>query len=195
MGDDDHAQFLFERGRVLALQNRYSAAEYNFQHALVLLRKHPECAVEPLALTLASLATAQIDLNKLNQAAVSLQEVILMTPRLPADIAEVVMRVVARYCLARGDVRRHAMALKTINEIIREECPCPVGRATAYLEMRLGQAAACDEVVTLDAAGAVQSSLRTLRRSRSKPELVVAASRLLRSPKKRCLDKTHPEDV
>ena len=135
-------------------------------------------------------------MNKLNDAAGNLHDVILLTPHLSGEVAEAVMRVVARYCLARGDMRRHAEALKTVNDIVREECPCPVGRAAAYLEMKLGQAAACEEV--LDAPGTFQASLRTLRRSRSHPELVQAASRLsvsLCPPKKRIRSKTHAEEA
>jgi hypothetical protein len=194
LGEIDLAQFLFERGRVLALRTRYSAAEYNFQHALGLLRKqHPACPAKPLALALLSLAAVQIDLNKLNQAARHLNDIILMTPRLPADVAEISMRVVARYCLARGDVQQHAKALHTINEIVREECPCPVGRAVAYLEMKVGEAASG---LAAEARTCVlQSSLKTLRRSKSHHELVGAASRLLDNPNRRCFVKTHPEDA
>jgi hypothetical protein len=165
-------------------------------HALGLLRKHPECSIRPLAWTLTSLAAARIEQLKLNEAAASLHDAVLLTPRLPAEVAEGVMRVVAQYCLARNDVRQHARALRTIHEIVREECPCPVKRATVYLEMRLGEAAACEEV--LETAGTFQASLRTLRRSRSHPELVVAASRLLGSrcpPKKRIRVKTHAEEA
>ena len=175
---------------MLALQNRARAAEHNFQHSLQMLRRHPERSVQPMAKTLMSLAAVQIDLNKLNDAAEHLHDVILLIRRLPAEIAETVMRVVARYCLARGDVRQHAKALNTINEIVREACPCPVGRAVAFLEMRIGEEAAC-EAVTLD--GALRASLKTLRRNNSHPELVTAASQLFRSPKKRCLVKTHAE--
>jgi hypothetical protein len=196
LGDIDMAQFLYERGRCLVLRKRFTAAENNFAHALGLLRKHPECSVRPLAWTLTALAAARIDQSKLNEAAGSLHDAVLLTPRLPAEVAEGVMRVVARYCLVRGDVCRHAKALKTINDIVREECPCPVRRATAYLEMKLGEAAACEEFLEL--AETFQASMRTLRRSRSHPELVVAASRLLGSqcpPKKRMRVKTHAEEV
>ena len=138
----------------------------------------------------------RIDQSKLNAAAGSLHDAVLLTPKLPAEVAEGVMRVVAQSCLARGDVRRHARALRTIHQIVHEESPCPVSREDAYLEMRLGEAAACEEV--LEASGTFQASLRTLRRSRSHPELVVAASRLLgsqRPPKKRIRVKTHAEEA
>ena len=102
------------------------------------------------------------------------------------------MRVVARYCLARGDVRQHAKALQSIFAIVNEECPCPVGRAVALLEMKIGEGAA-SEKVTLDEAA--QASLKTLRRNKSHPELVAAASQLFRNPRKRCRVKTHAEDV
>ena len=196
LGDVDLAQYLYERGRCLAKRRRFDAAENNFVHALRLLRKHPECSIRPLAWALSSLAAARLDLSKLNEAAGSLQEAVLLMPRLPAEVAEGVMRVVARYCLLRGDVCRHAKALKTINDIVRKGCPCPVSRATAYLEMRLGEAAACEEI--LETGEAFQASLRALRRSRSHPELVVAASRLLGSrcpPKKRIRVKTHAEEA
>ena len=60
-------------------------------------------------------------------------------------------------------------------------------------EMERCEAAAWEEV--LETTGAFQASLSTLRRSRSHPELVTAASRLLGCwcpPKKRCRVKTHP---
>ena len=147
--DMDLAQYLFERGRCLVLRKRLAAAENNFGHALGLLRKRKnlERSVRPLAWALTALAEVQIDQSKLEEAARSLHEVILLTPRLPAEVAEGVMRVVALYALAGGDLRQHAKALKTINEIVREECPCPVGRAAAYLEMNLAEATACEGAI------------------------------------------------
>ena len=192
LADIDLAQFLFERGRILQLQGRLLSAENNLQHSLRLLRGHPERSVQPRARTLMTLADVQIGLNSLNAAAQSLHEAVLLTRRLPAEVAEGVMRTVAKYCLARGDVRQHAMALKTINDIVREECPCPVGRAVAFLEMKIGEEAAFEEVTL---AETVRSSLKTLRRNNSHPELIAIASKLYRSPKKRCRSKTHAEDV
>ena len=195
LGDVDLAQYLYERGRCLAQRKRFAVAEKDFEHAVTLLRRHPECPTRQIGTTLTALAGARIDQNKLCDAAGSLWDAVLLTPRLPAEVVQGLMRVVARYCLARGDLRRHAEALTTIHDIACEECPCPVGRATAYLEMKLGQAAACEEV--LDESGTFQASLRTLRRSRSRPELVEAASRLSISqcpPKKRIRVKTHAED-
>ena len=197
LGEVDLAQFLFERGRVLALRNRFAAAENNFQHAVGLLRRHVEGHVEPLAMSLMSLAATQLELNALNNAAGTLHAVILLTPRLPADMAEAAMRVIGRYCLARGDVRQHAKALKTINDIVHEESSCPVRRAAAYLEMRLAEAAAYDVAVDTN-PNAFQASLRILRQTQSSPALVHAASRLLGSqcpPKKRRRVKTHPEEA
>ena len=103
-----------------------------------------------------------------------------------------VMRVVAKYCLARGDAYQHAKALKTINEIVQEGCPCPVGRAVAFLEMKIGEEAACEKVIVSED---FRRSLKTLRRNNSHPELIATASALYRSPKKRCRSKTHAEDL
>ena len=73
----DKAQFLFERGRILQLQGSLHTAENNLQHSLQLLRRHPERSVQPRAKTLMCLAEVQIDLNKLNAAAMSLHEGVL----------------------------------------------------------------------------------------------------------------------
>ena len=192
LGGYDTAQFLFERGRAFAEQGRVLQAENNLQHSLHLLRQQPERSVQPRAKTLTALAAVQIDLKKLNAAALSLHELVLLTRHLPAEIAEAAMRVVARYCLAKGDVCQHAKALKTIHEIVREECPCPIGRAVAFLEMRLGQEAA-SEKTTLGED--FYASLKTLRRNNSHPDRIATASQLYRSPRKRCRGKTHAEDV
>lgn len=197
LGEVDLAQFLFERGRVLALRNRFAAAENNFQHAVGLLRRHDRSHVEPLAMSLMSLAATQLELNALNNAACTLQDVVRLTPRLPADLAEAAMRVIAAYCLARGDVCQHAKARQTINDIVRGESACPVRRAAAYLEMRLAEAAAYDATGDADPT-TFQASLRTLRRAQSSPALVHAAARLLGSqcpPTKRRRVKTHPEEA
>ena len=188
----DRAQYLFERGRMLQLRGYFHAAESSLQQSLQLLRRHPERSVRPRAKTLMRLADVQIDLKKLNAAAMNLHEVVLLTTQLPAGIAEEVMRVVARYCLERGDPYHHAKALRTINDIVRAECPCPVGRAVAFLEMKLSEVVAFEHVTPNED---FRASVKTLRRNNSHPALIAAASTLYRSPKKRCRCKTHAEDV
>ena len=196
LDDKNLAQYLYERGRCLAQRHHFAMAEKSFVHAYSLFRKHPEWSVQPLAWALTALAAAQIEQSKLNAAARSLHEVVLLTPRLPADVAEGAMRVVARYCIAKGDRSQYARSLRTIYKIVREESPCPVSRATAYLEMKLAEAAAC--VRDVEPAGALQASLRTLRRNSSQPMLVSAASQLLSRrcpPRKRIRCKTHAEEI
>ena len=196
LGDIDLAQYLFERGRSMELRKRHTAAENDFEHALRLLRRHPECSVRPRAWTLTSLASVRIEQARLNEAAACLYEAFLLVHKLPPKVVEGMMRVVAKYCLARNDMSHHARAHKAIHDLVRAGCPCPVGRAKAYLEMRLAETAASEE--TIDAEGSLQASLKALRRSDAHAELVAVASRLLGSrcpPSKRCRYKTHPEEA
>ena len=198
LGEVDLAQFLFERGRCLVIRKSYTAAENDFEHALRLLRRHPESPLRPLVWTLTSLASARIEQAKLDLAAVSLHEGVVLIRKLPSATAEGLMRVVARYYLARGDTRQHAKAMRAIHHLVQAGCPCPVGQAAAYLEMRLAETAVCEETSGVDADGSLATSLKTLRRSRSHPELVSVASQLLGSwcpPRKRCRGKTHPEEA
>jgi tetratricopeptide (TPR) repeat protein len=190
--DVDLAQFLYERGRVLRRLGRTSSAECNFKHALVLIQKNPQCSIKPLVMTLTALAQTHIELKHFGRAAQCLEEVVVLTPRLSGYLAEASMRVVAQYCLARGDLQRHAQALKTIYEIVRLECPSLAGRAAAFLEMRLAEVA-CGIASDLE-LDPLRQFLRTLRRSHSKPQLVEAASKLL-GPTRRLHTKTHSEDA
>ena len=190
--DADLAQFLYERGRVQRRLGRISSAEYNFRHALVLIRKSHQRSIKPLAMTLTALAQTHIELNTFGPAAQYLQEVVALTPRLSGILAEAAMRVVAQFCLARGDLQRHAQAMKTVYEIVRLECPSQADRAVAFLEMRLAEVG-CGIASDLD-LDTFKQFLRTLRRSQSKPQLVEAASKLL-GPTRRLRSKTYAEDA
>lgn len=192
LGDVDPAQFLYERGRVIRRLGRTSSAECYFKHALNLVQKSPQCSIKPVVMTLTALAQTQIELKSFARAAQCLREVVVLIPRLTGYLAEAAMRVVAQYCLARGDLQRHAKALKTIYDIVRVECPSQAGRAAAFWEMRLAEEA-CGISSDLE-MDTLRQYLRVLRRSHSKPLLVEAASKLL-GPTRRLYTKTNSEDA
>lgn len=194
LADTSKCQYLFEKGRALALVGKHPQAENNFALALTLLQRAPQQPASPqhLALALVGLATSLIDQQKIHAAAHRLCNAIQLTRKLEAKVAEIFMRAIGRYFLALGQKQRHVQALRTILEIAQSDEPDPVRRGIVLIELRLAESAIGEGVIDLDLARA----LRTARASRRYDQTVREASNALSiQPTKRLWKETHPEDI
>ena len=191
--DTNRRQYLFEKGRALALVGKHPQAEQNFAHALTLLQRAPRPASpQHLALVLVGLATSLIDQKKTYAAAHHLCNAIQLTRELEASVAEIVMRAIGRYFLALGQKPRHVQALRTILQIAKADELDPVRRGVVLIELRLAEQAIGEGVIDVDVARA----LRMVRSSRRYDKTVREASNGLGfTPTKRLWTKTHPEDI
>ena len=190
----EKCQYLFERGRALALLGRHPQAEQNFARSLRITQLLPRTNPQHQALILVGLAAALIDQKKLYAAAHHLYTAVQMTKVLKGEVAELVMRAIARYFLALGSQARYVSALRTVYAIVRVEEVDPVRKAVVLIEVRLAEAGIGELAVNVDFGHA----LRTLRASHRHTDMVQGASNVLGrliKPLKRLRSKIHPEDI
>ena len=193
LSDTSKGQYLFEKGRALALVGKQPQAEQSFADALTLLQGAPRLpSPQHLALVLVGLATSLIDQQKTYAAAHHLSNAIQLTRKLDASVAEIVMRAVGRYFLAVGQRPQHVQTLRTILEIAQADELDPVRRAVVLIELRLAEQAIGEGGHDVCLA----SALRMVRSSRRYAQTVREASNALDiRPTERLRRKTHPEDI
>ena len=140
------------------------------------------------------LASVLIDQKKFYAAAQHLCSAVHLTTLLRANVAENVMRTIARYFRELGHKHRYVQALRTVYEIVQAEDVDLVRRAAVLLELRVGEAKIGECVV--DAA--FGNALRLVRASRRHADILQNAATVMSQrikPARRLRTKTHPEDI